>query len=149
MSRKGTSVTWGPCQLPQHRVIAHPVLGQPRQRVVDGLHPQRGEVPVFLNGRRRIRHTVLGNHSGVIDLQDEPGLDDGAVLLLHGVGDGEQVLLLGGVILVSALQFDGSRRTRGDERFVGIHRRQRRLEVVDVLLHRRLALVGDGGRCRP
>ena len=54
---------------------------------------------------------------GVVDLEDEAGVDDGAVLLAHGLGDGGEELLLGGVVTVPTLQLDGAGGDGRDEGF--------------------------------
>ena len=84
---------------------------------------------------------------GVVDLEHEPGVDDLAVLDAQGVGERPDERLVALVELV--LQPVRARRRDDREEAAGdVDRAQRRLEVVDVALHRR-AVVGDRARAHP
>ena len=109
-------------------MVADAVLGQPFEGVVQGVDTQGGELAVLLDGGGRVGNAVLGDDAGVVDLEDEAGVDDGAVLLAHGLGDGGEELLLGGVEAVPTLQLDGAGGDGRDEGFFGREALQGRLE---------------------
>ncbi len=73
--------------------------------MVEGVDAHIGPAAAVFDRQTGV-HDVVGEQAGVIDLQEEAGVDDGVVLLAHGVGDGVDVLLLGGVVLVAAWSFD-------------------------------------------
>ncbi len=54
---------------------------------------------------------------GVVDLEDEAGVDDGLVFLAHGVGDGENVFLVRLVVLVDQPVLDRAGGDGGHEAF--------------------------------
>jgi hypothetical protein len=63
-------------------------------------------------------HAVLGDavdEGGVVDLEDEAGVDDGAVLLANGLGERPGVVLHGAVVGVA----DDLQGRRGDGRHEG------------------------------
>ena len=62
----------------------------------------------------------------------------------ESVGESLHVLLVAAVVLVRAGRDDAAGRDRRHERLVGARSRDRRPEVLDVRLQRRLADVGDG-----
>ena len=134
----------GPVPAPPAHVVADPVFRQARERVVQRLDPHRREPTVHLGRRRGIHRVVLGHHPRVVDLEDETRVDDHLVLGLHRVGDGVEELLLRLVEVVGALQLDRPGRDGRDERFLEVLTGQRRLEVSDVGLDRRLPAIGDG-----
>ena len=86
---------------------------------------------------------VIGDEPRIVDLQQEAGVDDRLVFLAHRVGDGEDVFLLRLVVGVLLPVLDVGRRDRRHEDFFDLHAVERRLEIVDVALQMRVALVGD------
>ena len=83
-------------------VVADTLHRNALERVVQGVDPQVGPAPVFLRvlGNEKVIHV---REDSVIDLDEETGLVDGLILLLQRFGDGVNVLLLAGVVLVDAV----------------------------------------------
>src|SRR5438067_853738 len=79
-----------------------PVLlgGDVPRGMVGGLDVARGRLAPLGRAKRRVLAVVVGQ-PGVVDLEDEAGLDDRLVLRPHGLGHGEAVLLVGAVVLVT------------------------------------------------
>ena len=80
MSRRPRSWTCGPLPASPAEVVAHTLLGNAGQGVIErvdvpGLHP-----PVLLERGRRNHHVPRFAEPGIVDLEDEPGVDDGPVL---------------------------------------------------------------------
>ena len=67
-----------------------------------------------------------------IELQHDAGLGDGLVLVPHRVRNGEDVRLLGRVVLVLEEERDDPRRRRRHEHLLRFHLGERRLEVAHV-----------------
>jgi hypothetical protein len=96
----------------------------------------------------RVGQLLLGGavaeHVGeerVVDLQREAGVDDRRVLLVHRVGDGGQVLGLGGIVLVAA---HAAGRHRADEHLVRTRGLAgRRAQQVQILSEPLVPCVGD------
>ena len=124
-------------------VPAHLVPGQPPQGVVERLHAHLRPPAHLIDAQLRMRH-VVGRQVGIVDLHEESGVDDRPVLLVHGIGDREQVLLVGLVVRVLLPVLDARRGDRGNEGLVGVRVGERGLEVLDVRLHVLVARVGDG-----
>ena len=97
-------------------------------------------------GRRRVRHSILGYDSRVVQLENETGVHYRFIFLTHGIGNGEKIGFVGGVILVPPLELNCAGRHCGDERLRVIRSGQRRFEVLDVALNGRVALLSDGPR---
>src|SRR5919106_569252 len=75
---------------------------------------------------RQTRHSfswraVVPAHGEVrtIELEDESGVDDGAILIAHHVGDGLQVGLVAGVVVIGEEDRDDAGRGRGHEQLFG------------------------------
>src|SRR5206468_4789205 len=124
-------------------VPADPVSRQPAERVVQGLHPDLGPAANLVHAELGVRD-VVGRQVRVVDLHEEAGIDDRAVLLVHGVRDREKVLLVRLVVGVPLPVLDAGRGDGRDERLLDRRALKRGLEVVDVRLHVLGALVGDG-----
>ena len=71
---------------------------------------------------------------GIVDLQQEPGVDDRLVLGAHRLADGVEELGLALEVVVVA---DAARRRGRDERACHLDGTERRLEVLDIALQRR------------
>jgi hypothetical protein len=99
--------------------------------MVQRLDLGHGELAVFLGGRLGIDLVEVLGDRRIVDLQHEPGVDDRLVFLPHGVGAGEDELV---VALVMAVADAGAtRRTdRGHEAFADTARLERCLEVGNV-----------------
>src|SRR5262249_44822574 len=81
----------------------------------------------------------------IVDLKQEAGIDDGAVLGLERLRDREDVGLLARVeAILTAADHGGS--DGGHERPPDVDARERGLERVEVFLKKRLPLVGDRAR---
>jgi hypothetical protein len=119
-----------------------PVLGQPANGVVESLHADHGELPVVLRGRLGVDHVPVLGDGGIVELEDEAGVHDGPVLLPHGVGAGEEELLLGLVVPVADAR-GAARSDRREEAFLGARSGERSLDVVDVGLDGGLPGVGQ------
>ena len=76
---------------------------------------------------------------GIVDLQQETGIDDGLVLFVHRVGDGEQIGFIIGVIVVFHPVFDGARRDGGEKGLLVLLSLEAGFEIVDLLLQPFLA----------
>ena len=124
-------------------VPANPVPWESPQGMVQGFHAHRRPPADLVHAQLRMRH-VMGRQVRVVDLHEESGVDDRLVLLAHGVGDREEVLLRGLVVGVLLPVLDARGRDGRDEGLLGAGARERGLEVLDVGLHVLPALVGDG-----
>ena len=94
-------------------------------------------------------HHVIGGEERVVDLEDEAGIDDRLVFLAQRVGEGDEVILLVLVVLVAVPVGEVGRRDRRHERLDMRAPGERRLEPVDVLPERGVALVGDRAGAHP
>ena len=79
-------------------VIPHPIGGQAGERKVQRRDPNLGPFPVF--GERAVgkRDIVHVGQKGVVDLQDQPGVENRAIFLAQRLGQAEQEFLLGLVV---------------------------------------------------
>src|SRR5919198_296072 len=73
------------------------------------------------NAGGRIRHAILGDHPGSVDLEQETGGHDGLIFLPHCLGDGEEICLVRRVVFVPALQLVGAGRHRRYESLLGVY----------------------------
>ena len=94
---------------PPAHVIADAILGDAVQRVVERLDAQTRVGAIFLERHRRVHRVPVLGHARIVDLQDEAGVGDRAVLDAQRVGDGEQELFLRPVVAV-LIAAEGSRR---------------------------------------
>ena len=115
-------------------VEAHAVLRNAAQRVVHRLDPQRDELAAVLD-RGVARAIVVRRHARIVDLEQEAGVDDRLVFLVHRVGERGEILLVGRVVPVLVVELEIGRRDRGDERLLRLHAVERRLQVRDVGAH--------------
>ena len=127
------------------QVETDPVPRQSPQRVIERLHADHRELPVRARRGRRVDHVPVLGDGGIVELEDESRVDDGLVLLPHGVGAGVDELLLGLVVLV-ADPGGAARRDGGHEALLDPGRRQRALEALDVRLDRRVARIRERAR---
>ena len=122
---------WAVPAAPAH-MVANAVLGQTRQGLIEGLHPTHGKGAIVRQGGLRVRRIVLRHQARIVDLQDEARVDDGLILVLHGVGDSGEVIVRAWVILIAALQLDGAGSHGRDEGLFHLHLAEGRLEVGDI-----------------
>ena len=89
----------------------------------------------------------MAHEPRIVDLQQEAGVDDRLVLLADRLREGEQVVFLALVIGVLVPLLEIGRRDRRHEHLLrrrgGRQLGQRSLEVVDVALELRVALIND------
>jgi hypothetical protein len=141
-------VGMGPVPAAPADVVADPLLGQAAQRVVERVDAELGPAAVVVVGLPARQHRVpLVHEDGVVDLEQEPGVDDRLVLLVQRVGEAVDERLLGLVVLVG----QPVRAGRGHHRKEPLDVRmglERRLEVGDVAIERS-AVVGDRAGADP
>jgi hypothetical protein len=114
-------------------VVAHAVLGNAGQGVVEGVEVPGLRLSVLLERRSRDQHVPRLAQPGIVDLEDEAGIDDGPVLGLEGLGDREHVGVLGRIVAILAAA-DHGRRDGGHEGLGDAEALQGRLECGEVLL---------------
>ena len=113
---------------------------EPPQRVVERLHPHLRPSTDLIDAQLGPRY-VVGRQMRIVDLHEEPRVDDRLVLLAHRVGDREEIFLVGLVVGVALPVLDARRGDRRDEGLRGASRRERGLEVLDVRLNVLVTLV--------
>src|SRR5947207_10241632 len=69
------------------------------QRMIERFDTQRGITSILVNAHLREHLPAVGKVR-IVDLQIQSSVGDGAVLLVHRVGDGKEKLFVGLVILV-------------------------------------------------
>src|SRR5262249_50609599 len=72
---------------------AHALAGNATQRMVERRDPLLGPLADLLDAAVGAER-VVGGDAGIVDLQQQPGVDDGLVFLVHRVGDGVEVFLV-------------------------------------------------------
>jgi hypothetical protein len=83
-------------------VHAHPLRRQVLHRVIERLDVERDDAAIVGNADawvERIRHREIET----VELKNKPGVDDGAVLALHHVGQRVEIFLVGLVEMVLEL----------------------------------------------
>ena len=80
---------------------ADAILRQAAQRMVQRLDLGHGELAILLGGRLGIDLVEVLGDRRIVDLQDQAGVDDRLVLLAHGVGAGEDELVVALVVVVA------------------------------------------------
>ncbi len=119
------------------------LLGNALQRMIDGLDLEREPLQILVGVVRIVEVRELRR----IDLDVEAGRDDGFVLLVHRLGEREQVLLLGLVVLVDARAERAQRRRRhGHERAFHVDAGERRFQSCELGIELVHTLVGDRPR---
>ena len=107
------------------------ILGNSPQRIVDRLDPCRDELTAFLDAGAG-RAVIMRRHARVVDLQDETGIDDRLVFLMHRVTKRREILFAGPVEFIAMIELEIRRRDRRHESLLGRHLLKRRLQPVDV-----------------
>ena len=115
-------------------VVAHAILGDALERVVERFDEFGEPAPILLEGRRR-NHAVIGRgRARIVDLQDEAGVDDRPVFGAHRRGDRGEPLLLALVVFILAVRQHARRRDHRHESLFHLHVLERGFEVGDVAL---------------
>ena len=70
-------------------MVSYPVRRDVSDSMIDGFDAQRSGLAELLYCWGWANHVVLCHHPRVVDLQQEPGVDDGPLLLPDGLGDAE------------------------------------------------------------
>src|SRR5687767_15224131 len=68
-------------------VIAHAIDRDAFEGVIENFNPLRRVAPVFLDAWLGIEHVPGTGETGVVELEDEAGIDDGAILFAHSTGN--------------------------------------------------------------
>ena len=126
-------------------VVAHRIFRNALQGAVQGLDVRGLKAAVLLHARSRDHHVPGLAQSGVVDLEDEAGLDDRPILRLERRRDGKAVFRLAGIVPVLTAA-DHARRNCGHEGLLDVNVLKGGLQVGEVALQERLALVGDRPR---
>ena len=115
------------------------------QGIIQRFDAHRGEFSVFLHAWKGHYHVVGIRQSGIIDLQNETGVNDRFVFVFNRIRQSEQILFIRPVILVveEVLQPAGRKDTHKCFFYFGIRLRQRRLEELEVLSNLLLPDVAD------
>ena len=108
------------------------------QAVIERVDAQLGVLAILRHGHARHELPAV-RQVGVVDLKQEAGVDDGLVLFVHGVGDGEQIGFIVGVIVVLHPMFDGAGRDGGEKCLLVLLSLEARFEITDFLLQPLLA----------
>ena len=110
------------------KLLGRDVLGG----VVQRLDVQRDALAEFLEVEVGVLDVPAHAEIGAVELQHEAGFGDGLVFVAHRVGDGVDVGLEILVVVVAEEQRHHAGRGRAHEAFLGLHLRERGLEIVDV-----------------
>ena len=112
-------------------------------RAVQHVLIEADALPIILKRAGR-HHAVIGDGGArVVELRDQAVVDDLLVFDMHRLADGFGQILVALVVFVLAVGNDRGRRRHRQETLDHLHRLQRRLEVVDVLLEQSLPGVFD------
>ena len=122
---------------------AHPFLRDVAQGVVERVDAQLGEFPIFRNVHMGVELPPI-RQIRIVDLEDEPGVDDGLIFLMHSVSQRIDVGLVVRVILVLQPMLDGAGRNRGQKGLLNLHTLERRGEILDIRFHGGVADILDG-----
>ena len=130
MCSSGMSFLCGPWPLPQHMWRRICSSGMSRSAWFSASTRSCGVLAIVVDAHVG-EHLPAVGQVRIVDLEVQAGVGDGLVLLVHGVGDGEQELLVGRVVLVAQPVLDGAGRDRGQEA-LDVQALQRGLQVGDV-----------------
>ena len=122
---------------PPAEVEADLVGGQPADRVVEHVDAFLRIAPVALDARLLLLLIPVLADRRVVELDDQPGVDDRLVLLAHRVRAGVHQLLFGLVVLVRHARAARRRDRVHPAAFLDSRRREPGLEVGDVALESR------------
>ncbi len=126
MSRSGMSSLVRPVEAAPADMQAHLFPRDAAQRVVERIDPQCCVFAIVGEADPGQAGPAI-RQVGVVDLQEEPGIDDRLIFLVHRLGDGEHELLVRFVIFVGDPVLDRPRRIGRQERAGDLDPGQRRL----------------------
>src|SRR5262245_13083122 len=134
-------------------VITHAIDRDVVEGMIQNVHPLRGVAAVLLDAWLRIEHVPGAGETGIVKLEDEAGVDDGAILFTHRIGDRFQEFLGGRVvaILIAAEHLEAAGRDGADERLFDAGGVDGELQVDELILEKLLRGVDDragAGRTR-
>ena len=119
-------------------VKAHPVWRDVAQAVIERVDAQRGILAIFRHAHFRHELPAVGQ-IGIVDLQQEAGVDDRFVFLVHSVGDGDQIGFIVRIVIVLHPVFDGAGCNGGKKSFFVFLALQARFEILDFRFQRFMA----------
>ena len=125
-----------PLVVPPAHVQPRSLRRHVRQRVIERLDVQARHLAELVEAQVGELDVPAHPEVGTVDLQVDAGAGDRLVLPLHGVGDGEQVLLVARVVVVAEEERDDARRGGRHERVLGPRRTARRQQIGHVGLGR-------------
>src|SRR5262245_11559088 len=94
------------------KMIAYALLRDTSQGMIERVDVRGLHTSIFLQRWRWYHHVPCFPQPWIVDLEDESGVDDGAIFGFHGLGDREHVFFFCGVVLVLA-SADHPRRDSG------------------------------------
>ena len=97
-------------------VKTHAIGGNVAQAVIKRVDAQLGVLAVFRHAHLRHELPAVGQ-IGIVDLQQKPRVDDRLIFFVHGVGDGDEISLVVGVVIVFHPMLDGAGSNRGKKCF--------------------------------
>src|SRR6266853_4187357 len=113
-------------------VIAHPVLGDAAQRMIQRLNAYPAPALEGFEAHADADAVPQRGQPGVVDLQDNARLDDSLVLLTQGFRQSEDEVFFLRIILVGAIDFQAGGSRAGQEQVASGTRGC--LELIDLAL---------------
>lgn len=142
MSFIGMSVDMRSMPTAPAQVEADAVLRQSLQRLVQRLDANGSETFVLLHRRLRYDGVPIVRDRGIVNLKNEPGIDDCLVFFMQRIGAGEHELLVGLVVAISEAR-RAARSDRTHEALLDAVCGEGGFEICDVGGNCRLSLVSD------
>jgi hypothetical protein len=102
------------------QVVAHLLLGNADESVVDGIDAQPGESAIGLDRWFRLQHVPPVGQAGVVDLQYEPRHHHRPIFLAQCIGQSEQELFLGLVVFIEDKMAEPAGCEHRDERLLDL-----------------------------
>src|SRR5215467_6087677 len=99
----------GAMPTPPTDVKTNTLLGKSLQGMIQRLDSDSRKLSIFLDSGRRHDHIVGVRESRIVDLQNEPCVDNCLVLMFDCVGQSEKILLVCRVVFVVEEVFQPSR----------------------------------------
>ena len=132
-----------PRPAPPAHVIADLLARQVFDRLIENLDVARHPFEIVLQRRRRHHAVERDRGARVVELHQQAVVDDLLVFVAHRGADCRQHVVIVLVVFVLAVRDDTCRCRHRQEAFRHLHLRQRRFEIVDVLLQQLLTGVAD------
>ena len=101
-------------------MIARALLRQALERVVERFDADARPFAIIARRLRRHHHFVGVRHIGIVDLQDQAGIDDGLVFVAQRLGDRKDLILIAFIIFVLAIGRDARGRDGGHEEILDL-----------------------------